>query len=142
MINGTMMQFFHWYIPNDGSFWRMVKAEAPRIASLGIDSVWLPPAFKGKEGANSTGYDVYDIYDLGEFDQKGSVRTRYGTKQEYKEAVKALQAAGVQVYVDIVLNHLAGADETERIKVMRVNPDNRNEFTSEPFDIDAYTKFT
>ena len=33
------------------------------------------------------GYGVYDLYDLGEFDQKGTIPTKYGTKQEYLDAV-------------------------------------------------------
>jgi alpha-amylase len=44
--------------------------------------------------------------------------------------------------LDIVVNHLGGADEAEKIFVKRVNPDNRNEFTSDVFEIEAYTKFT
>lgn len=141
-MNGTMMQYFHWYVTGDGTFWKQLKADARHLAELGINAVWLPPAHKGKDGANASGYDVYDIYDLGQFDQKNSVRTRYGTKRELKAAIKALHDNGIQVYVDIVLNHMGGADEIERIWVRRVNPENRNEFTSEPFEIDAFTKFT
>jgi alpha-amylase len=37
---------------------------------------------------------------------------------------------------------MGGADEIERVWVRRVDPENRNAFTSEPFEIDAYTKFT
>lgn len=142
MINGIMMQFFHWYMPKDGTYYKHVTEEATRLAELGVNAVWLPPAYKGKDGLESTGYDVYDIYDLGEFDQKGSIPTRYGSKEEYKSAIKALQNVGIQVYVDIVLNHMGGADETEIVKVLRVNEDDRTEFIGEPFDIEAYTKFT
>ncbi len=142
MINGTLVQYFHWYIPNDGSLWKKIKNESGYLAELGINAVWFPPAHKGKEGQEASGYDVYDIYDLGEFDQKGSVRTKYGTKEELLAAIEALHDKGIQIYLDIVLNHLGGADEIERIKVRKVNPDNRNEFISEPFDIDAFTKFT
>jgi alpha-amylase len=142
MINGTMMQYFHWYTPNDGTFWKKVKEQSQYLAELGINAVWLPPAHKGKDGAASSGYDLYDLYDLGEFDQKGSVRTKYGTKAELLEAVKALKEQGIQVYCDIVLNHMGGADETEKIHVIKVNEENRNEFISEPYEIEAYTKFT
>jgi alpha-amylase len=142
MTNGTMMQFFHWYTPNDGTFWKHVKDQAKYLSDLGINAVWLPPAHKGKEGADASGYDVYDIYDLGEFDQKNSVRTKFGTKRELKAAIKTLHEKQIQVYVDIVLNHMGGADEIERIKVWRVNEEDRNEFVSDAFDIDAYTKFT
>jgi len=142
MINGTMMQYFHWYYPADGSLWKRAKDESGNLAALGINALWLPPACKGKEGANTNGYDVYDLFDLGEFDQKGSIRTKFGTKAEYVDAIKTLHEKGIRTYVDIVLNHKGGADEKERIKVRRVNPENRTEFTSDPFDIDAYTKFT
>jgi alpha-amylase len=142
MQNGTMLQYFHWYYPDDGSLWNKLRDDADKIASMGITAVWLPPAFKANAGGMSVGYDVYDFYDLGEFDQKGSVRTKYGTKQEYIDAIKTAQAKGVQVYADIVVNHLAGADEPETILARKVDPENRNEFISEPYDIEAYTKFT
>ena len=142
MQNGTLLQYFHWYYPDNGSLWNKLKADAPALAQMGITAVWLPPAFKANAGGMSVGYDVYDLYDLGEFDQKGSVRTKYGTKKEYTEAIKTAQQNGIQVYTDIVVNHLAGADEPETIKARKVDPENRNEFISEPYDIEAYTKFT
>jgi alpha-amylase len=142
MQNGTMMQYFHWYYPQDGSLWNKLKKDAHHLVKMGITAVWLPPAFKANAGGMSVGYDVYDFYDIGEFDQKSSVRTKYGTKQEYIAAVNAAHKAGLQVYTDIVFNHLAGADEAEKIKARKVNPDNRNEFITETIDIEAYTKFT
>jgi len=63
-------------------------------------------------------------------------------QQEYIDAIKTAHQAGLRVYVDIVLNHLAGADEPEKIKARKVNPENRNEFIAEPQYIEAYTKFT
>ncbi|PWS26626.1 alpha-amylase [Pedobacter yonginense] len=142
MENFTMLQYFQWYYPADGSLWKKMITEANELKTFGIDTLWIPPAHKGMDGGQSTGYDVYDRYDLGEFDQKGSIATKYGTKQELIEAVAAVQAAGIQVYVDIVLNHMGGGDETEEVMVRKVNPDNRNEFISDPYPIEAYTKFT
>ena len=142
MVNGTILQYFHWYSPGDGNFWAKLKEEAPRLAEMGFTALWLPPAYKGTTGAFSQGYDVYDLYDLGEFDQKGSVRTKYGTKGEYIAAIHAAQTAGLEVYVDIVMNHKGGADEAEMVKVRKVDPENRNEFISGPLDIEAYTRFT
>ncbi len=141
MQNGVMLQYFHWYYPTDGSLWNKLKNDASSLAQTGITSVWLPPAFKGDSGQNSAGYDIYDLYDLGEFEQKSSIRTKYGTKQEYLDAIEAAHAAGLQVYADIVVNHLAGADEKEVIKVVKVDLENRNEIISEPYDIEAFTKF-
>ncbi|GGC15070.1 alpha-amylase [Dyadobacter sediminis] len=142
MENFTMLQFFEWYYPADGSLWGHFAAEAQRLKSMGFDAVWLPPAHKGMAGDQASGYDSYDLYDLGEFDQKGSVRTKYGTKDEFITAVRKGQQAGLHVYADIVLNHMGGADEKEPVMVREVTPENRNEFASEPKQIEAYTRFT
>lgn len=75
------------------------------------------------EGGGANGYDAYDLYDLGEFDQKGSVRTKYGTKESYLSAIQLLKAKGITVYTDAVLNHKGGADEKEKVPVIRVNPE-------------------
>lgn len=79
----TILQGFEWYLPNDGNHWKTLAEKAEELSSFGINAVWMPPAYKGSEGANDVGYGTYDLYDLGEFDQKGSVRTKYGTKEEY-----------------------------------------------------------
>lgn len=141
-MNEVIIQFFEWYYPVDGTLWKKVSEEAAFLKNAGISAVWLPPAFKGSRGINSEGYDVYDLYDLGEFDQKGSVRTKYGTKQEYIHAIRTLQQQNIKVYADIVLNHLGGADETEKVMARKVDPENRNQFTSTPFEIEANTRFT
>ena len=59
------------------------------MAAAGVTALWLPPAAKAQDGPNDVGYGVYD---LGEFDQKGPVRTKYGTKAEYLAAIAALRA--------------------------------------------------
>jgi hypothetical protein len=43
-------------------------------------------------------------WDLGEFDQKGTVKTRWGTREEYLSACKVAQEHGLQITVDAVLN--------------------------------------
>lgn len=140
--NGVMIQFFHWYTPGDGSYWREVARRAPELAAAGVDGVWLPPAGKAKDGANDVGYAAYDLDDLGEFDQKGSVRTKYGTKAEYVAAVKALQAAGVKVYADTVLNHRVGCDGFEPVRAVPFLADDRRSPSGPPRDILAPTAFT
>ncbi|HSC36838.1 MAG TPA: alpha-amylase, partial [Chitinophagaceae bacterium] len=142
MLNGTMMQYFHWYYPDGGKLWKEVKENANELAAMGINALWLPPAYKGMAGAHTNGYDVYDLYDLGEFDQKGTIATKFGTKAGYIEAIKALHEKGIQVYADVVLNHKGGADEKEKIQVIRANPEDRTQFDGDPFSIEAYTKFT
>lgn len=69
MTNETLMQYFEWYLPNDGKHWQRLAADAPELAQKGISKIWLPPAFKATH-AGDVGYGVYDLFDLGEFDQK------------------------------------------------------------------------
>ncbi len=123
--NETMMQYFEWYLPNDGFWWKRCAAKAENISSLGITQVWLPPAYKGTS-QEDVGYGVYDMYDLGEFDQKGTIRTKYGTKEEYLEAIEAFHKAGIKVFADIVLNHRMGGDDTETVTAVADSPEDRN----------------
>src|SRR5690349_2089216 len=124
-INGVMMQFFHWYNAPDGSLWDEAARAAPELAKLGVTSLWLPPAYKGAAGGVDVGYSVYEMYDLGEFDQKGSVRTKYGTRAQYLTALERIQDAGLHVYADTVLNHRMGADVVERVKAIPFQKDDR-----------------
>lgn len=88
------------------------------------------------------GYAPYDLWDFGEFDQKGQVSTKYGTKDELKAAIEECHKHGIKIYLDAVLNHKAGGDETERFQAVAVADDDRNQEIEEPHDIEAYTKFT
>ena len=142
MDNGLMMQYFEWYMKSEPSLWSTLKKDAEKLSKTGVTSLWLPPAYKGAEGKNDVGYGVYDLYDLGEFNQKGSIRTKYGTKKEYLEAIKALQAVGINVYADIVLNHKMGADEVEEVSAQEFNQLNRYQMIGEGKTIGAWTKFT
>ena len=141
-VNGVMMQYFHWYTPADGNLWNQLAESAKDLAKMGITSLWLPPAYKGTGGGMDVGYGVYDIFDLGEFDQKGSIRTKYGTKDEYLRAIKAAQDLGIKVYADVVFNHKLGADEEEEVEATPFNPDNRNDTVGEYQKIKAWTHFT
>jgi alpha-amylase len=139
--NGVMMQYFHWYTPADGTLWDSASSRAAELAQAGFTALWLPPAYKGTGGGSDVGYGVYDMYDLGEFDQKGSVRTKYGTKKQYVAAVAAIQKVGLQVYADTVLNHRIGADAAEVVRATPFPQDDRLRPKSEPRDIEAYTRF-
>ncbi len=141
MNNQTIMQYFEWYLPADGLLWERCKKQAGALKEAGIDMVWLPPAYKGAYGNRSVGYDVYDTYDLGEFNQKGSVATKYGTREAYLEAVRTLQEQGVEVLADIVLNHMMGADATEKVMAEETAKDNREQEIGAQEEILAWTKF-
>ena len=141
MENQTLMQYFEWYLPSDGQHWSRLAADAPHLADLGIRKIWMPPAFKATS-ANDVGYGVYDLFDLGEFDQKGTVRTKYGFKEDYLQAIQALKEAGIQPMADVVLNHKAAADGLEKFEVVEVDPNDRTIVLTEPFTIKGWTKFT
>lgn len=141
-VNGVMMQYFHWYNPDDGSLWNQLAESAKDLAKIGVTSLWLPPAYKGTGGGMDVGYGVYDLFDLGEFDQKGSVRTKYGTKDEYLRAIKAAQDAGIRIYADVVFNHKLGADAEEEAEATPFHPENRNDTVGEYQKIKAWTHFT
>ena len=115
-LNETLMQYFEWYLPSDRNFWNIVSNNARYLSDIGVTGVWLPPAYKGTSGRNDTGYGVYDLYDLGEFDQKGTVKTKYGSKDEYLNCIQTLKQNGIESYADIVLNHKMGADFFQIIK--------------------------
>jgi alpha-amylase len=107
----------------------------------------------------------------GEFDQKGSVRTKYGTKEQLLKMMDACKKAGVQVYLDTVFNHKFGAvcsqhgadrrgsfdkcrktlkshayattqDELEQVEAQPIDWNNRNQVVGDMKTIGAYTKFT
>ncbi|MBQ6507224.1 MAG: alpha-amylase [Clostridia bacterium] len=142
MINGTILQGFEWDLPADGLHWRRLTARAGWLAFRGFTAVWLPPASKGGAGIHDVGYGVYDLYDLGEFHQKGTVRTKYGTASEYIACVRAMRDAGIQPLADVVLNHRMGGDEKEIFRARPCDPENRLQAPGEEEDIACYTRFT
>lgn len=141
MTNKTMMQYFEWYLPSDRSLWRQVASEARDLKESGIDMLWLPPAYKGANGRADVGYSVYDLYDLGEFYQKGSTETKYGSMQEYLTAIQTLHENNIEVIADIVLGHKTGADETEDIMASIDDYSDRTKRIGEERKIRAWTQF-
>ncbi len=140
-INRTIIQYYEWYVEGNHVLWNKCKAQARRLAEFGITDVWLPPAYKAGFIEDNVGYAVYDMYDLGEFEQKGLLKTKYGSKQEYLDCIEAFHEAGIGVLADVVLNHKVGADEFEDVTAVKVNPNNRNENWSDPYTISAATVF-
>lgn len=139
--NGLMYQYFHWYTTNNGTWWNTLANDAQRLAQVGVTAVWMPPAYKGQAGINDVGYGVYDMYDLGEFNAKGAVRTKYGTRAQYLNAISQLRSRAINVYGDVVLNHKMGADATEWVTAVRVDRNNRNIEWGGDQSIQAWTLF-
>jgi alpha-amylase len=115
---GIMMQAFYWDCPAEGdlafNWWNHVRSQIPALAALGVDSLWLPPAHKAANiGGMSMGYDPYDFYDLGDYDQKGSVKTWFGAAEELKALIGTAHEYQMDVIADMVINHNSGADSEE-----------------------------
>lgn len=138
--NDVMMQAFEWYLPNDGNYYNNLKQKVSDLKEKGFNSIWLPPMFKATN-TDDVGYGVYDIYDLGEFDQKGDVRTKYGTLEELRELIDEIHKHDMQVYADVVLNHKAGADFTETFRAIQVDENDREKEISDVHDIEGWTGF-
>ncbi|PRX08981.1 UNVERIFIED_ORG: alpha-amylase [Martelella mediterranea] len=142
MAGRVLLQFFHWYYPAGGTLWDEVAGKAAELADMGITDLWLPPAYKGAAGGYSVGYDTYDLFDLGEFDQKGTVPTKYGDRGALENACHILAGHGIGAIHDVVFNHKIGADEKEQVKVRRADPKDRTKIEDEAFGALAYTRFT
>jgi alpha-amylase len=116
---GVLLQAFYWNCPSDenqqGTWWTFLQSKLPAIQAAGFTAMWLPPASKAANlfGAPSMGYDPYDYFDLGEYNQRGSIATWFGLKSDLVTLVTAAHAANLQVYADIVINHNNGADAQE-----------------------------
>ncbi len=67
--------------------WDELNAKIPEIAEAGYTSLWLPPPAKAGS-VFSVGYDLFDPFDLGDKNQRGTVRTKYGTKAELQQVVE------------------------------------------------------
>ena len=141
-INGIIMQYFEWYMDCKQNLWNDIAKEAENLADMGITALWLPPAYKGMGGKDEVGYAVYDVYDLGEFNQKGTVKTKYGSKEEYLNCIITLKQAGIESYADIVLNHKMGADFLQTIPATKVDWGDHNELISSQEVVRVATKFT
>ena len=113
---GVMLQAFYWDCPKEENcenhWWDYINSRLPVIARAGFTALWLPPVNKAAYW-KSMGYDPYDYYDLGEYDQKGGVPTWFGTKTELLNLINSAHNLSLQVYADLVLNHNSGADSQE-----------------------------
>ena len=105
---GVLMQAFYWDVPAGGAWWNTVKSKIDAWSNVGINAIWLPPATKAQNGAFSMGYDPYDYFDFGEFNQNGSIETRFGSKTELLSLINKAHSKNIQVFADIVLNHNSG----------------------------------
>ena len=87
-----------------------LAGEVWRLRDVGFSAIQLPPASKVQGGAGDgcDGYGVFDRRDLGSKNQQESVPTRYGSVDSLRRFVANAHAAGLDVYLDVVMHQLIG----------------------------------
>ena len=116
--NETMMQFFEWYLPSDGTLWKTAVNEAPYLAKTGITQVWFPPAYKGNGGKDDVGYGVYEEYVKNTGDTTKTILLSTASPYKFPESVyQALTGEEVDVYTAIEkLHDLTGMEISYPLK--------------------------
>ena len=112
----VMMQAFYWDAPQqekqEGNWWNVIGEHVEALSKSGISALWLPPVSKGYDN-RSMGYDPYDYFDLGDYDQKGGAKTLWGNRAELEALIAKAHDNKIGLYADMVINHNSGADEEE-----------------------------
>ena len=137
--NLTMFQAFEWYVPADQKHWQRLLCALPRLRDIGISNMWIPPGCKATNPQDN-GYGTYDLYDLGEFHQKGSRPTKWGSKEDLLQMLAKAEELGVGIYWDTILNHKASADHTERCLAVKVDPDGQISLPSSMFSVTGISR--
>lgn len=90
--------------------WDFIAGQAASLAAAGFTAIQAPPASKaqGGAGAGCDGYGVFDPRDIGTKPQQGSAPTRYGDGDQLRRMVACCHAAGLDVYLDVVMHQLIG----------------------------------
>ncbi|RVX66773.1 hypothetical protein B0A52_08966 [Exophiala mesophila] len=143
--NQIIFQGFEWHLPGpekpeQPSHWTLLKQLLPHLSALGVSHIWLPPGCKSTN-VHDNGYGIYDLWDLGEFEAKGSRRTKWGVREELDDLCKEANRLGIAVLWDAVLNHKAAADGKETSNGIKVDPRDRNRHISPQKELETWTSF-
>ena len=80
-----------------------ITAELPKIATLGVDAIWLSPFFPSPQ--KDAGYDVSDYR---------GVDPLFGTMEDAKTLISTAASFGIRIIIDIVPNHCSNEHELFR----------------------------
>ncbi len=86
--------------PGDASrpwTWRMIIDHMPMIRDAGYTAILLSPHEQACGSDKSLGYDPYDFR---------SFKSAHGTEKELTELIRKAHALQIQVYADMVMNHM------------------------------------
>ena len=109
--NDVMMQGFNFNVPVDeanrnGTWWDNLAGKSQELKEAGFTGIWTPPPSKALTGILDTGYSISSHFDLGNYNQRGTIETRYGSRAELENMVRAMHARGIEVYADTILHHI------------------------------------
>lgn len=113
---GPILQWFE-------TDYKTIMARLPEVVQAGYTAIYLPPPSKSGGGGFSVGYNPFDLFDLGDRLQSGSVKTKYGSTQELQDLIRLAHRFGIEVYVDAVLNHMDNRASTAINKFPGVIPE-------------------
>ncbi|MCR5608994.1 MAG: DUF1939 domain-containing protein [Lachnospiraceae bacterium] len=111
--NVTIFQSYELRMTQNGDFWTKLGDKSDELSLAGVDYVLLPPAFKAENPAE-VGYEVTDLYDLGDTDKEDGIRTKYGTKEQYIKLIKKMHKKDISVIADVPLNEKVGVKEKDK----------------------------
>jgi alpha-amylase len=113
----VMLQGYQWNVPTNttlkGIWYDRLRGQADSNEFSRFTMMWMPPPQKCANASASSGYDPFDYYDLGTYNEKFSVETRYGSEAELQACMSALRAKGINPIVDLVFNHNVGGYSSE-----------------------------
>ncbi|HUL10599.1 MAG TPA: carbohydrate-binding module family 20 domain-containing protein [Methylococcaceae bacterium] len=86
--------------------WTSISGECTNVLGpAGFGAVQVaPPA----DSISVSGHPWWEVYQPAAYD----LNSRFGTRAEFASMVAACHSAGVKVYVDAVINHMTGTDQT------------------------------
>ena len=74
-----------------------IKSRLGYLSNLGVTTLWIAPVFRQRvEGNDFHGYGAQDFFE---------VDSRFGTRADLVELVRAAHAIGMRVVLDIIFNH-------------------------------------
>lgn len=79
---------------------RGIISKLDYIASLGVNAIWLSPIYQSPDDDN--GYDISDYK---------AISPKFGTMEDFDELVREARARGIDIVMDLVINHTSDEHE-------------------------------
>lgn len=70
---------------------------------------------------DGNGYDIYDLWDLGEFERHGARSTKWGSREELNDLLNEAKRVGIDIVWDTVFSHRTGAEAPQETWAVEVD---------------------